>query len=85
MVKGFKPSDADLRLDSAEERSRFPGKHRTHDHMNRTGPTMFLIGDNISGDVTVEGRHGRDFIRDDRECEDEDEKEKKGLSFACGF
>lgn len=28
---------------------------------------MFLIGDNISGDVTVEGRHGREFIREDSE------------------
>ena len=35
---------------------------------------MFLVGDNISGDVTVEGRHGRDFIREDRYCEDEEEE-----------
>ncbi|CAH8361580.1 unnamed protein product [Eruca vesicaria subsp. sativa] len=53
-------SEADLLLDTAEERGRFPRKHRTHDNMNSTRPTMFLIGDNISGDATVESRHGRE-------------------------
>ena len=41
---------------------------------------MFLVGDNISGDVTVEGSHGRDFIREDSEWVG-----TKGLKLLVGY